>query len=262
MEKTYPAMFRQALIFVAILWCGSASAEAERAEIQYGEFVATRTGAELVELLAAESLTDTFRENKEFTWYVYVPESYDPEKPAGLLVYISPIPQGYMPKEWKSVVDQQNLIVISAHNSGNHTRTKRRMLLAIVAPYVVFENYAIDTDRVYLSGFSGGGKVASVTAVNFPTLFDGAIFICGAEAWSNVDEEKLARANENRFVFVTGTRDFNRLQTKKMQRKFFDAGMTNSMLLNVPNMGHSTPGEDSFRDAILFLDEPRNGDRP
>ena len=59
----------------------------------------------------------------------------------------------------------------------------------------------------------GGGKAAGIASLHLAELFKGAVFICGAEIWSDVEPEHYAMAEENRYVFVTGTRDFNRTLT-------------------------------------------------
>jgi hypothetical protein len=54
-------------------------------------------------------------------WALYVPESYDPESPAGLLVFISPTDSGRMPGRYRQVLDDNNLIWIGANHSGNRS---------------------------------------------------------------------------------------------------------------------------------------------
>ena len=128
-----------------------------KADNEYGQFRIKRTPAQLMAESTMQNFADLVDANDEITWQVYVPKSYDPDKPAGLLVYISPGPFGDMPSGWKPIFEDENLIWISADRSGNRARTKERMLFATLAPYVVSERYAIDPERIYLSGFSGGG---------------------------------------------------------------------------------------------------------
>ena len=46
--------------------------------------------------------------------------------------------------------------------------------------------YAIDESRIYVAGFSGGGKVASMLAVIYPEVFDGAIPMGGTGFYRHV----------------------------------------------------------------------------
>jgi len=238
-----------------LLWCAATIAE-ERDEpgIQYGWFDVTRTAVEMVDPSALENMSDVIEADKEITWQVYVPDSYDPSKPAGLMVYISPTRQGRMPSGWQPVFDGENLIFISANQSGNRTPTKRRMLFAALAPYVVSSDFEVDPDRIYVSGFSGGGKVASIASIHFANLFTGAIYICGAEFWSDIPPALRSKAMSNRYVFLTGDRDFNRTLTRNIYRKYERAGVVNINLMTIRGMGHETPDRERFREAIHYLD--------
>ena len=151
-------------------------------------------------------------------------------------------------------MEQENIIWISANHSGNMTPTRKRILLASLAPYVAAEYYAIDPSRIYLSGFSGGGKAAGIASIHLAELFKGAIFICGAELWNDIRADQLATAKLNRYVFITGSRDFNRTLTKKVHREYARVGLVNTKLMVIPKMDHRTPDATQFREAILYLD--------
>ena len=239
-------------IFLAGL-CGFARADVAHPET--GRFEITRTSERLLDLLGLASDSDVFGVDKEISWQVYVPESYDPSKPAALMVFISPTSKGWVPPNWLPVFEDHNMIWVSADRSGNTVRVKRRIMKALVAPYVLAAEYEIDSARVFVSGFSGGGKVASVASVNYANLFKGGMFIGGADDWSNVSDDTLELARANRYVFVTGSRDFNRMLTKKILNRFNEDGLTNTKLINVSGLGHAIPGEEHFRLAVEFLEE-------
>jgi hypothetical protein len=246
-----------ALLAPLLLLWGTATCaeEGDEHDIQYGSFVVTRTASEMLDPSALENMSDVLDADKKITWKMYVPDSYDPGRPAGLMVYISPTRQGRMPSGWKPVFDDENLIFISADQSGNRTPTKRRMLFAALAPYVVSSDFEVDPDRIYVSGFSGGGKAASIAAMNFANLFTGAIYICGAEFWPDVSPELWSKAKSNRYVFLTGGRDFNRTLTGKIYGKYERAGLVNIILMSIPGMGHDTPDRAHFQEAINYLDQ-------
>ncbi len=188
------------------------------------------------------------------TWQVYVPESYDPASPAGLVVWVSPTSEGRLPAKWQAAFDAKNLIWIGADDSGNRVLTKKRMMMATLAPYAIQGLYQVDTERVYVAGFSGGGKVASFAAVNFSRLFSGAIYICGVESLSNFDSAVLDSAKSGRYVFVTGRNDFNRTLTRRVHKEYVRAGLENSDLVIIPNMGHELPNRNRFLEALNYLD--------
>jgi predicted peptidase len=200
-------------------------------------------------------VADVIKAEEEITWKMYVPQTYDPQKPPGLMVYISPTPKGWMPRKWQSVMDEKNLIWISANESGNRIVNVRRILFAVLGPQVAGRNYAIDSDRIYLSGFSGGGKVASTVAIDFANLFKGAIYICGVLHWKRNPPALYDQVKANRYVFLTGQDDFNKDLTKTIYRKYQIAGLRNIHLMDIPGMSHDLPGTKDFRRALNYLDD-------
>jgi predicted peptidase len=119
--------------------------------------------------------------------------------------------------------------------------------------------YAIDDTRIYIAGFSGGGKVASMMATDFATTFVGGIFICGVEFWDGDEPQYIEAIRSNRYVFLTGERDQALESTKRVYRRYRDAGVPNTKLVIVRRMGHSNPPRSQIRTAIEFLDTGANG---
>ncbi len=207
-------------------------------------------GEEAVELFG--SAVDPHETNE---WAVYVPASYDPESPAGLLVFISPTDSGRMPGRYRPVLEDNNLIWIGAHRSGNRVRIARRIGLALLATAIADSNYRIDPSRVYVSGFSGGGRTASAVAPEYAQLFTGAIYICGVNFWDGRKPKQLDRVRDNRYVFLTGSKDFNRSETRRVHRAYRRADVDNVMLLEVAGMDHRMPPAEDLAQAIAFLDD-------
>ena len=221
-----------------------------------GEFQASFTVTELLGATSAQYYESIIPTDELIEWEIYVPESYKHERPAGVLVYISPTPKGSIPKQWKSLMDAHNFIWIGANRSGNRVLVPRRMVYALAAVAVIDRNYKVDVERVYLTGFSGGGKAASIVSAQYPQIFKGAIFSCGARFWGAETPERFEQIMANRYVFITGTYDHNLEPTKKVFRAYERAGVEHSKLMVIRNMTHSNPKSKHFEKAIEFLDEP------
>ena len=219
-----------------------------------GEFKLTFTLAEVAGEASAADVASVIAPDEPVTWEIYVPDSYQPEDPAGLIVYISPSPSGKIPRDWKRVMDRRNLVWIAADGSGNRVEPARRALYALVAPTLAGKHYAIDGDRVYLSGLSGGGKMAGMVAADYPQLFKGAIYNCGVEPWDRHPPGQFELFKQNRFVFVTGTRDQARQQTVRVHQQYLESGIENSKLMVIRNMTHRNPDGSDFEAAIQYLD--------
>jgi len=170
------------------------------------------------------------------------------------MVYVSPSDSGRIPEGWKDVMDVNNMIWIAANRSGNRTRVARRVSYALFAPAVVARDYEINIARVFVSGFSGGGRVASMVAPEYPTVFKGAIFICGVNFWGNREPDQLGVVQANRYVFLTGREDFNRDETRSAYKSYKKAGAENVLLMDIGGMDHRNPSAKRLAEAIAFLD--------
>lgn len=219
-----------------------------------GAFRVSETLAGIAGNDAAGRIAGVIAPHEPITWEVYVPDHYDAARPPGLMVYISPTSSGEMPRGWDSVMDEYNLIWIAANESGNSEIVGRRAVLAQIAPAVIGRDYAIDQERIYISGLSGGGKMASMVAAEHADLFKGGIFNCGVEFWDRAEPQLIDVIRRNHYVFITGTLDQALEPTKDAHAKYLDAGVANAKLMVIREMTHRNPSRYHFADAVAYLD--------
>ena len=94
------------------------------------------SGAFRVEFKAADLFTEQQAKewrtyismDRDMTWEIFVPETYDPSRPAGVLTYVSPIRTGLIPENWKPVLAERNLIWISGNKAGNNSGIPNRSI--------------------------------------------------------------------------------------------------------------------------------------
>lgn len=218
-------------------------------------FMITSSISALFDEEAAQKYSKIQSLNKSISWQVYLPNNYSSDNPPGLLVYISPSNSGQIPQDWRAIMDEFNLIWIGANSSGNNVPTLKRLTYALLAPRILAkQGYTTMANRVYLSGFSGGGRVASLLASDYPHIFKGAIYNSGANKWLNMTPEKLELMQNNRYVFIAGRSDFNLDDTKRVYRFYKKAGLKNLKLKVVNRMGHENPNFKNYRAAIEYID--------
>jgi len=252
-------MKQTGLLALVVLGIPQASLVAAESDApRTGDFAITMTSGELLGE-AAEKIVSVIAIDEPITWEVYVPEGYSVESPAGIVVYVSPSQSGTPPRGWSSVMDEHNLIWISANKSGNRVLVPRRVLKAILALKAIQQEYVLDETRIYVAGFSGGGKIASMIATDYANTFDGGFFICGVEFW-DVDEPRHFEAiKSNRYVFLSGEHDQALRPTKRVYRNYKDAGIPHIQLVVVRDMGHTNPPRRELSRAIEFLDNGAPG---
>lgn len=205
---------------------------------------------------------------------IYVPAAYNGSEPYGLLVWISPVDTGaFQSAELGEALDESKLIWVGAAGSGNRRYKWYRAALALDAAHNISTHYEIDEDRVYVAGYSGGGRVASSLAVVYPEVFRGGFFVFGCDSYRRIPlldrpgahwpakyppppKATLREIKEDsRFVFLTGERDFNRAQTLATHRQFVEDGFAHATYLEVPGASHyELPGKEWLLRAFAALD--------
>lgn len=93
-----------------------------------GYFRLLKTSIEVLGERDADRLNPVLLATEKIEWLVYVSPSYDPARPPGILVFVSSIDWGGIPTDWKPVMEEKNLIWISASNAGSSADTRRRQL--------------------------------------------------------------------------------------------------------------------------------------
>jgi predicted peptidase len=148
------------------------------------------------------------------------------------------------------------------------------MRMALHASYGIRTRFKVDESRIYVSGFSGGARVASMLGVAWPDLFSGSVSFMGANFYTEIpssngkifapsfipDDQALAMAKkDSRHVLVTAEKDFNRAEIFSVYENGYRKEKFRAVtLLEVPQLGHSIPDSSWLEKALLFLDGARH----
>lgn len=131
-----------------------------------------------------------------------------------LLVFVPPWPDARLPQGWAPVLDRYGVIFVSAARSGNDmSPLGRREPLALTAVENIIRRYPVDSERLYIGGFSGGSRVALRLALGYPDIFRGALLNAGSDPIGNADlplppkDLFLRFQNSTRLVYATGEED-------------------------------------------------------
>lgn len=242
------------------------------------EVLAERFGRPIVELARAEAAGERYDVAGE-RFAVFVPQRYEPrsassEEGWGLVVWVSPTDEGEVPAgATEAVLADRRLLWVGADGSGNQRLTWQRIALALDAAHNMSRYYDLDPQRIYVAGYSGGGRVASALALLFPETFRGGLFLYGVDFYRRVpipdrpgsdwlpwfpapSRAALERLRETtRLVLVTGERDFNRMQVRTFAEEYREEGFEHLTYIEIPGASHyDWPSRRWLEEAFAALD--------
>jgi pimeloyl-ACP methyl ester carboxylesterase len=209
----------------------------------------TTTLAQLYSPAEAASLSSTLPADRTLHFRVRTPRDPVP----GVLVYVSPTDSGELSRSLSSVLDDRHLLYVAADGFGNNHPTAERMLVAVSALKLARQLGVLDGRRLYIGGMSGGGRIASQVVTHFPQLFSGALCIVGADYFMPRDEALRSQIAARRLAFITGDHDFNQRELRLVTRRYRQAGVSNVLLIDLPQLGHELPPAEVFAQALDYL---------
>ena len=193
---------------------------------------------------------------------IYVPVNR-PSQGYGLLAFIPPWQDAHLPAGWATALDESGIIFVSAAKSGNEESViDRRIPLALLGAHNIMHRYPIDSDRVYIAGFSGGARVAMKVALAYPDLFRGALLNAGSDPIGSREaavppEDLFARfQNASRIVYVTGSEDAWNMQHDMVSRdSMHEWCVFGTSIETIFRAGHEIADSNSVRRALVMLDQ-------
>jgi hypothetical protein len=201
----------------------------------------------------AEWLKDYDSDRQQYE--LFLPEKLNPQKPAPLVLFISPgdEPAGWA--QWEQVCKQSGAVFASPFGAGNACPTPRRVRIVLDVLDDVRKRQAIDADRTYLAGFSGGARIACAVAFALPEYFGGVAACCGSE---NLRGESWLRervADRLSVALITGEQDFNRAELERYRGPWLTDLGVRAKVWVVPKLGHAIPDGAPLAQVFAWLDE-------
>lgn len=193
--------------------------------------------------------------SSEQKYELFIPPQFDPTQPASLVLFISPGKQPAGLAQWKSVCEERGLLFASPYEAGNDCDTRQRVRIVLDVLDDLRRRFAIDADRTYIGGFSGGGRIACALGFSLPEYFGGVIPVCAA---GELREEPWLRHRAQARLSVaqlTGETDFNRGECERFRGPLLGDLGVRTRVWTVAGLGHGIPGAKTLQEAFDWLEE-------
>ncbi len=177
------------------------------------------------------------------SYALYLPSTYSRDRPWSLLVAFHPAARGaLMVEKYRAAAEQYGYIVAGSNTSRNGPWAVSVAAVQAMSADLA-SRFSIDGQRVYLTGMSGGARLAMQVAL-------GKNNIAGVIVSSAGYPDSEPRANVPFAVFGTaGTEDFNYLEMRLLDRK-----LTTPHRLAVFRGGHTLPPDTIAVEAIEWME--------
>lgn len=177
------------------------------------------------------------------TYALYLPSTYSAERTWPLLIAFHPAARGRaMVEKYQAAAEQYGWIIAGSNTSRNGPWAVSMAAVQAMWPDLG-HRVSIDAERVYLTGMSGGARVAMRMAL-------GNNHIAGVIASSAGYPDSEPRATVPFAVFgTTGTEDFNYIEMRQLDRK-----LSSPHYLAIFDGGHTLPPDSVALEAIEWME--------
>jgi hypothetical protein len=177
------------------------------------------------------------------TYALYLPSGYSSERRWSVLLGFDPAARGrVMVEKYRAAAEQYGIIVAASNNSRNGPVSVSTAAAQAMGADVS-RRFFVDPGRLYLTGLSGGARVAMGIALSGNR-------IAGVIASSAGFPDSQPRGRVDFAIFGTaGTEDFNYLEMRMLDRK-----LSSPHFLAVFRGGHALPPDEVAVEAVEWME--------
>jgi len=183
---------------------------------------------------------------QHYSYALYIPSNYESNKAWPVIFGMDPVARGIKPVQvFKAFAEHYGYVVAGSNNSRNGPIEKSLPAVNAMISDVAHRLH-IDNKRIYLTGFSGGARLATYLAVKEHMIT--GVIACGAGFPSNLQPGPDLSFS---YVSTVGNADMNYPEMIGLRQKLNAAQIPNHLI--VFNGTHQWPDSASAQEAIRWL---------
>lgn len=204
-------------------------------------FVSCNGGTQSHESGKAIEKTDSCVSNSKNSYEVYVPAKESATEKFTLLIILDSHGGGkFALQKFKQAANEYNLVLVASNLVKNGYPDYDKAVQTLIED--ARQKYPVN-EITYLTGFSGGARMALSYALAHPT---NGLMLCGA-----LGDSRQIGALSCPLVSVSGTDDFNFVETAQFM--FQEASIPANLKIELTNESHSWPSCQKLTDALGYL---------
>jgi predicted esterase len=199
-----------------------------------------------------DKLPASFDSTKQ-RYQLFVPKQYKHGQASPLVLFISAGDQPAGWGAWKTVCSKEDVFFASPFAAGNNVAPGQRTRIVLDVLDDIRRAYRIDPNQTYLSGFSGGARMACAIGFALPECVAGVVPICGTNPIAGPTYLRHRLQDRGSVAFITGEKDFNRKENEAYMAPWFKELGIRTKLWVVPKLAHGIPSGDILGEAYAWL---------
>jgi predicted esterase len=239
-----------------VVFCCSGVALAQKGPIEAKVQAPTRLDWEFVarQFSADQAKVPANYDSTKQRYQLFVPKNYTKDKTWPLVLFVSPgdNPGGW--SAWRKACEEQGVLFCAPYGAGNNCPLGQRCRIVLDALDAVRTTHNIDPNRTYVSGFSGGARMACTFGFSLPEYFGGIVPIGGTNPLPKLTYLKHRIKDRLAVAHVAGDTDMNRKEHELFMYPWWKALGITSKLWIVPKTGHALPPPEVLVDVYQWLE--------
>lgn len=183
------------------------------------------------------------------SYSMYLPGNYSIEKKYPILFVFDPHAAGRLPVAlYKELGEKYGYIIVGSNNSKNGTSWEESQQIASKLFADAGNRLSINTQRIYVLGFSGGARIANALAITNGSI--AGVICCGAAAPA---ANNNAPRNNYSFLGIVGNEDFNYTEMRKYDMIDLAGHNVKHALITFDGK-HEWPAKEIMGEAFWWLE--------
>lgn len=232
------------IFFGIILLVVSCSTQTEKSNLTSDSIAAVSKKYDTGKIIRTVSCEGGF----DFSYSLFLPENYSAQNKYPLILFFDPHAAGHIPiEQYAALANKFGYVLAGSNDSKNGMNPAVYQQVYRATKNHLTKRFNIDGKRIYLAGFSGGGRVASGIALGDASIAGVISNSAGFDPSAYTPREGFV------FIGIAGNEDFNLLEQRRTEKNLEPYKGVFHQLIEFDGK-HEWAPEEEMENAFIFLE--------